>query len=114
MAATIRQSNGRVSSSAGISLKSAPSIEESSRIIHGVLHIQKSSLKTFRNELGFNIPSLSKETSMLNKIRYENKFLKVVVMVLIVFTTLWSSPVSAQDKINPRVLKDTENGQTAH
>src|SRR5689334_3992936 len=75
---------------------------------------KKSSLKTFRNELGFNIPSLSKETSMLNKIRYENKFLKVVVMVLIVFTTFWSSPVSAQDKINPRVLKDTENGQTAH
>ncbi len=51
---------------------------------------------------------------MAHKIRYEMKFLKVLMIVLIVCTTLWSSPVDAQGKIDPRVLQDTGNGQTAH
>ena len=51
---------------------------------------------------------------MVHKLSYGNKFLKVVMMGLIVLTTFWSSPVSAQSKIDPRVLQDTGNGQTAH
>ena len=42
------------------------------------------------------------------------KLIKILMMALIVLTTFWSSPVDAQGKIDPRVLKDTENGQTAH
>ena len=51
---------------------------------------------------------------MGNNLRYGNKFLKVLMIVLIVCTTFWSSPVDAQGKIDPRVLQDTGNGQTAH
>jgi serine protease AprX len=51
---------------------------------------------------------------MLNKMRYETRFLKVLMMVMILFTTFSSSPVSAHDKIDARVLQDTGNGQTAH
>src|SRR6185369_11145896 len=50
---------------------------------------------------------------MVHKIAYEKKFLKFLVIVAVLFTTFWSSPVSAHDKIDPRVLDDTANGQTA-
>jgi len=51
---------------------------------------------------------------MAHKIRVEMKFLKIAMIVLIVCTAFWSSPVDAQGKIDPRVLQDTGNGQTAH
>ncbi|HSJ88362.1 MAG TPA: S8 family serine peptidase [Anaerolineales bacterium] len=51
---------------------------------------------------------------MSHKIRFENVFIKALMMILILFTTFASSPVSANGKIDPHVLEDTENGQTAH
>jgi serine protease AprX len=51
---------------------------------------------------------------MLYKRKNAPKFLKVLMMTFVLFTTFWSSPVSAHDKIDPRVLEDTENGRTAH
>jgi subtilisin family serine protease len=44
----------------------------------------------------------------------EKKFLRVVVTVVFLFTAFWSNPVSARDKIDPRVLQDAQDGQIAH
>src|SRR4026209_2751670 len=51
---------------------------------------------------------------MLHYGRYFNKFPRFVVMLILMLTAFWSSPVSAQDKIDPRVLEDTANGQVGH
>lgn len=54
------------------------------------------------------------ENSMHHKIRTQNKFRSIVVMMILILTTFWSSPAAAQSKIDPRVLEDTANGQVAH
>jgi serine protease AprX len=51
---------------------------------------------------------------MLQHGRIQNKFPSIVIMIVLILTTFWSSPVSAQDKVDPRVLEDTANGQVGH
>src|SRR5689334_1588413 len=47
-------------------------------------------------------------------IRNQYKFIRLIVMVVIILTAFWSSPAAAQSKIDPRVLEDTANGKTGH
>ena len=51
---------------------------------------------------------------MNHQIISQHKFLRLVVMMVVILTTFWSSPVSAQANVDPRVLEDTANGQVAH
>ena len=51
---------------------------------------------------------------MIHNISYAKKLPRVMVMIVVILTTFWSNPVSAQSKIDSRVLEDTANGQVGH
>ena len=53
---------------------------------------------------------------MHHPIRYQHKFIRIMVMMVVILTALWSAPApaSAQAKIDPRVLEDTADGQVGH
>src|ERR1051325_6907447 len=53
---------------------------------------------------------------MHRPLRVQHKLIRFVVMMVVILAAFWSSPapVSAQAKIDSRVLEDTANGQVAH